>query len=1073
MTNNNRKVDKLIKSLQERSKELNCLYQIEDLLNHPETSLDDVFGGVIRAIPPGWQYPEITEVKITYEGMSYTSEGFFETPWAQHADITVHGRVLGAIGVYYTREMPRMDEGPFLKEELKLIKTIADRIGHFILHQNLRSVIENWQSAKEDMSHSRKGEWKVVVDLLRKTDLDLFLRITRQMINYLCWNGFHEADELLQRLGTDSSLQVTSMRSGGNSPSQRGKSNQIYVLSEDIFRIAEKNLPDDEILSVVQKWMQEDKSSFLIRTLIKLTSTLSDISDAIRRFAHLSPDEIELSDSTKRGVKVALVRRFLSDQLEFIKTGKDYVEIEDFYDLIPRLLYPPNSHGQLGGKSAGLFLAYRILMANKDQFPTLNKVKMPKTWHITSDGLHNFLHHNNLEEITEQKYKEIGRVRQEYPHIVQLFKNSQFTLEIVQGLSMALDDFGETPLIVRSSSLLEDRLGSAFSGKYTSLFLANQGPKKDRLNALMDAIAEVYSSTFGPDPIEYRAERGLLDFHEEMGIMIQQVVGRRVGKFYVPSFAGVAFSNNEFRWSPRIKREDGLIRLVPGLGTRAVDRLSDDYTILIAPGQPGLRVNTTPDEIIRYSPRYLDVINLENQEFETIEMSEFLKECGDEYPQVENIVSTIKEDGRIHQASLFNLDFEKDDHVVTFEGLITRTHFVERMHNILTVLQNTLQVPVDIEFASDGDDFYLLQCRPQSYTHDNVAMPIPKDIPESAIVFSANRYVSNGRVPDITHVVYVDPEGYGKIENQRDLMKIGRAVGLLNKQLPKRQFILMGPGRWGSRGDIKLGVNVTYSDISNTAVLIEIARQKANYVPDLSFGTHFFQDLVESSIRYLPLYPDQKENIFNEHFLKRSKNILSEILPDYSYLEATLRVIDVPKTTDGKVLKIFMNADLDEAVGILTQPEGVVEKLSERPTHVTEQPSEEHWRWRLRMAERIAEQMDPERFGVKGFYVFGSTKNGTASYGSDIDLLLHVDQTPEQNRDMMSWLEGWSRALDEMNYLRTGYRAEELLDVHLVTDSDIEHRSSYAVKIGAVTDAAREIKVSKKISTVSIPKTND
>ena len=143
----------------------------------------------------------------------------------------------------------------------------------------------------------------------------------------------------------------------------------------------------------------------------------------------------------------------------------------------------------------------------------------------------------------------------------------------MKGLAVALDDIGDKPLIVRSSSLLEDRIGSAFSGKYKSLFLANRGSKRDRLAAVCDAVAEVYASTFSPDPIEYRAERGLLDLHEEMGIMIQEVVGTQVGRYYLPAFGGVAFSNNEFRWSPRISREDGLVRLVPGLGTRAVDRL--------------------------------------------------------------------------------------------------------------------------------------------------------------------------------------------------------------------------------------------------------------------------------------------------------------------------------------------------------------------------------------------------------------------------------------------------------------------------------------------------------------------
>ncbi len=184
----------------------------------------------------------------------------------------------------------------------------------------------------------------------------------------------------------------------------------------------------------------------------------------------------------------------------------------------------------------------------------LHGIKVPKTWYLTSDAILSFIEHNQLDDVHNHKYLELEQIRREYPHLVQVFKHSQFPPELAQGVGLALDDFGDVPLIVRSSSLLEDRTGAAFSGKYKSLFLANQGARPERLGALMDAIAEVYASVFGPDPIEYRANRGLLDFHEEMGIMIQEVVGTRVGPYYLPAFAGVAFSHNEFRWSPRIRR---------------------------------------------------------------------------------------------------------------------------------------------------------------------------------------------------------------------------------------------------------------------------------------------------------------------------------------------------------------------------------------------------------------------------------------------------------------------------------------------------------------------------------------
>ncbi|MBP2681699.1 MAG: phosphoenolpyruvate synthase, partial [Candidatus Krumholzibacteriota bacterium] len=272
--------------------------------------------------------------------------------------------------------------------------------------------------------------------------------------------------------------------------------------------------------------------------------------------------------------------------------------------------------------------------------------------------------------------------------------------------------------------------------------------------------------------------------------------------------------------------------------------------------------------------------------------------------------------------------------------------------------------------------------------------------------------------------------------------------------------ILMGPGRWGSRGDIKLGVDVTYSDINNTAVLLEMAKQKGNYVPELSFGTHFFQDLVEADIRYIPLYPDDPKICFNELFLRRSRNILADVLPEYEHLSDTLRVIDVPQETEGQILRVLMNADLDEAVGVLDTPtEGVPQDDTQR--YRVEATREDHWRWRLRMAEVIAQNLDPARFGVRAFYVFGSTKNTTAGPGSDVDIIVHFTGSEEQRDALTLWLEGWSRSLAEVNYLRTGYRMDGLLDVHYVTDDDIARRTSFAAKIDAVTDAARSLPLGK------------
>ncbi|MFC2150101.1 PEP/pyruvate-binding domain-containing protein [Calditrichota bacterium] len=1052
---------KLLYALKERAKELKCLYQIEEWLTDYDQDLKTVFAGILEAIPPGWQFPEACVAQISYQGTTHRTPDFRPTPWSLSADIIVQGSTVGQIGIYYTKPLPLEKHGPFLEEEEQLIHTIAKRLSDFILHRNLRLAMQHLNQIDDTKHKGKTAEWRIAVDLSRRMDDDLYTRLSRKMLNYLCWHGVSEAKVILQQISSERSSEIDNLSDGQNRPRKAGDSVDIYALSREVFEIADQHLPDDEIFACVQRWMQEDRASFLMRTLVNLESSISDIADAVRRFSHLTSEGIELSDYSLKGMRVSLLRRLITDSLDYIKIAKNYVEVEDFHSLLQRMIYPRDSHGQLGGKSAGLLLAWHILKKRIGKEEGFNKIRTPKTWYITSDGLHNFMRHNNLEEVTEQKYKDIGQVRQEYPHVVQLFKASQFTPEIIQGLSMALDDFGHRPLIVRSSSLLEDRFGAVFSGKYKSLFLANQGKKRERLKALMDAIAEVYASTFSPDPLEYRSERGLIDFKEEMGIIIQEVVGRKVGKYFLPAYAGVVFSHNEFRWSPRIKREDGLVRLVPGLGTRAVDRLSDDYPTMVALGQPQLRVNVTTDEIVRYSPNKIDLIDMDSNSFETVDVKDFFRECGEMFPASTKLISVLKED-YLRQPSPFDLDFHQDEIVVTFDGLINNTDFVPKLREIVTTLEKALGTSVDVEFASDGENFYLLQCRPQGLSIDSAPAPIPKDVAPKSIVFTANKYVSNGFIPDITHIVYVDPQEYSEIGDLDTLMTVGRVIGKLNAILPKTQFILMGPGRWGSRGDIKLGVNVSYSDINSTSMLIEIARKKGNYVPDLSFGTHFFQDLAEASIRYLPLYPDDENVIFNQIFLTRSANILQDILPEHTDLNKVIRVIDVPAVTNGKILRVLMNAELDEALAMLATPSHQIEKSPLPSNDGSVGPTEEHWRWRQHMSERLASDLDARKFGVEALYLFGSTKNATAGPASDIDLLVHFKGDHYQRVGLNMWLEGWSLALDEMNYQRTGYRTGGLLDIHIITEKEITERSSFAVKIGAITDPARKLTILKR-----------
>jgi pyruvate,water dikinase len=1044
---------RVLHDLQERAKELACLYRVDEILSRPGLSTEEAVRAILAALPAGWQYPDACVARAVLGRRVFEPEDFRPTPWRQSAELEVHGQSLGRLEIYYTRELPGADEGPFLGEERKLLAAIADRVAAYVTR---RGAVREPSARPAPPS----AGWWVIVEFLRQTDRVLFGRLGRKMINHLCASGLAEAERLLRQAAPSGSI-ADGLED--NRPLPRAGGVADAETAEAAFRLAPEHLPDEEILTLVEGWIREEKTTFLKHAVERSDTPLPELIEALDRFRHGGVGETDLSLASQLGLRASLVRRFLTDQLAVVNTAKQVLRVTDFEDLTHRIVAPAKSHGRIGGKSAGLFLAAKIVQRAAGFADLLGEIRIPRSWYVPSDGILDFIAHNDLSDVHNRKYLEPDRIRLEYPHLVQLFKSSYFSPEMLRGLAVVLDDLEGRPIIVRSSSLLEDRLGSAFSGKYKSLFLANTGDKEERLAALTDAIAEVYASVFSPDPIEYRARRGFLDMHEEMGILIQEVVGRRVGSYFLPAFSGVGFSNNEFRWSPRIRREDGLLRMVPGLGTRAVDRLSDDYPVLIAPGQPGLRVNQTASEAVRYSPKKMDVINLETASFETVDLHEFLATQGEAMPLIRQLVSVVDQD-RIRPGTSL-LDLGHDEVIVNFEGLISGTPFVARMAALLRVLRERLETPVDVEFACDGESVYLLQCRPQGATHGDSPAAIPSDLPRERVLFTANRYVSNGRVGDVTHVVYVDPEAYGALDPDR-MREVSRVVGRLNRLLPKRQFVLMGPGRWGSRGDIRLGVPVGYSDISNAAVLIEIARQRGGYVPDLSFGTHFFQDLVESSIRYLPLYPDDPRVTFAEDFFVRSSNTLADLLPEFAGLAGVVHVIDVPRVSDGLVLKVLMNGDLDQAVGVLGGPEEAAAPAASafpaRPAMAEPESPENHWRWRQRMAERIAEEIDAERFGVRAIYLLGSAKNATAGPSSDIDLLLVADSDPQRRRELELWLDGWSRALAETNFLRTGERLEALLDCHFVTGEDVRAGRGPAAKIGAVTDAARALPLSRR-----------
>lgn len=462
------------------------------------------------------------------------------------------------------------------------------------------------------------------------------------------------------------------------------------------------------------------------------------------------------------------------------------------------------------------------------------------------------------------------------------------------------------PLVVRSSSLLEDQKGFSFAGKYESVFFGNVGEK--RMDGFLEAVKKVYASTFNPNALAYREKHGFIKDKEEMALLVQEVVGERYQYYYLPAMAGVAFSQNGYCWNKEINKKDGLVRLVMGLGTRAVGR---GYVRLFSPAKPSMRPEGTEiNNIQKCSQKKVDIVDLGSGELKTVHFRELVTDGFSCFPGSQAFVCL--RDGNFIYRPVSNLWDPSHVPVLTMDGAINAPwmglDIPATLGALLKDLEEKLGYAVDIEFAINEGKLFLLQVRPLSEAANKRGVKIP-ELGDEDIIFAAKRNIPTAHVQNIEYLVYVDEVLYHNWPLQ-DRQSVARVIGKINETLKGRCFALIGPGRWGSWNP-ELGVPVNYAEISNCSILIEVARRKANYVPEVSFGSHFFQDLIEDNIAYLPLYPDEPGEIFNDKILSRNSE-LTKILADdyYNRFEDLIKVIPIHA-------EAILNGELEKAVFFL------------------------------------------------------------------------------------------------------------------------------------------------------------
>lgn len=565
-----------------------------------------------------------------------------------------------------------------------------------------------------------------------------------------------------------------------------------------------------------------------------------------------------------------LARIMIGKDPKMLAFAKQHFSLEDLLEIKSRLI----GTGMIGGKAVGMLLARKILQKDSS-FDWKAELEMHDSFYIGADVFYAYIVQNGwwklfMEQKTKEGYFDSAKLLREK------MLNGKFPLEIKERFQQMLEYFGQSPIIVRSSSLLEDSFGNVFAGKYESIFCVNQGTPEQRYKNFEEAVRTVFASTMSEEALSYRMERGLDTHDEQMALLVQRVSGSYKGAYFFPDLAGVGISYNTYVWDKSIDPREGMLRLVLGLGTRAVNRVEDDHPRIISLDRPDLVPHHGRGETLELSQRKADVLDVNSNHLETVELEELFRHIPQ---QLKNMVMD-----------------DNDLGCLTFKGLLLNGDFTKKMRELMGVLEKKYEHPVDIEFAANlsGDKLRinLLQCRPLQQKDLQQAVSMPESTEKDRILLSSSGNFMGGNASEkFRFIIYVDPEKYSTLR-QQDKYEIARMIGRINAHIKERgNAMLLGPGRWGTSTP-SMGVPVGFYEINHVRCIVEIAFKSGNLIPELSFGTHMFQDLVESNIFYIALFPGENGCVFNESIIKDRENIIDRMLEEPSRLAGVIHVAD-------------------------------------------------------------------------------------------------------------------------------------------------------------------------------------
>lgn len=593
-----------------------------------------------------------------------------------------------------------------------------------------------------------------------------------------------------------------------------------------------------------------------------------------------------MDESEQQKMKDMIINIMIGRSRRINDMVNEYLTLKDLLNIQLRQI----GTGFIGGKSVGMLLARKILEEDEEvKFEDI--LEQHDSFYLGSDIFYTYIVQNGWWKLRRKQKTESGYFKYAR-ELKKRMLEGKFPEVIKEQFQQMLEYFGQSPIIVRSSSLLEDDFGNAFAGKYESVFCANQGTPEERYRAFEEAVKKIYASTMKEEALAYRLKRGLFNKDEQMAILVQRVSGDYHGDYFFPHLAGVGNSSNLYVWDQSIDRHAGMLRLVFGLGTRAVDRIMGDYPRIVSLDRPEQSPLLDYEDETKFSQRKVDVLDLKENALLEKPLEEVinldLKTRSDIFAKPDH-----KTNRKMKELGLKG----KSHYILGFEKLLKETDFPLWMRKMLATLEAMYDYPVDIEFTANfrEDESYkinLVQCRPLQTKGpgEPVEMPEISDTSKCLFTFKGNFMGGNIRLP-LDYIILVDPKGYMELSLE-DKYAVARTVGIINNKLKDKTMMIMGPGRWGTTTPT-LGVTVNFAEICNVKAICELAYNIGGFMPELSYGSHFFQDMVESDIFYAAVFDGYLEVSYNPGYVLDRRNLLSEIAPNSLGLQHVIHVADV------------------------------------------------------------------------------------------------------------------------------------------------------------------------------------